>query len=92
MTGLPSTWTDVPVPKLLVARSCSMYASATGAKVRFPTVAGVVTVTAVLWPDVLPAASLALTVYVYVVDGDTPVSEKEVVGDVPTEDPFRNTV
>ena len=39
----------------------AIYASATGAKVRFPAVAGVVTETGTLHADVLPAASLALT-------------------------------
>ena len=38
-------------------------------------VAGVVAVTGELCPEAFPAGSVAETVYVYVVEGDRPVSE-----------------
>jgi hypothetical protein len=44
-----------------------------------------------LWPDA-PAASVAATAKLYVVDADSPDTEKLVPDVVPIEVPFRKTV
>jgi hypothetical protein len=53
--------------------------------------AAVVMLMTALWPDA-PAASVAATAKLYVVEGDSPETEKLVPDVVPMEVPLRNTV
>jgi hypothetical protein len=75
ISGLPSTLRVVDVPRFVVARSERADASSVGTKVKTVGGAGVVAVAVFEAPETLPAASTALTVYVYVVLGATVVSE-----------------
>jgi hypothetical protein len=73
-----------------VTVGAARFAGAVGGVVS-PVAGFVVTDSAAESADTLPAASSARTVYEYVVDAVRPVSENEVVLDVPTWMPFLRT-